>query len=213
LYAEGARTVLIARSADALTKAARELGDRATAITCDMSDPDEVERTLRDVRETLHAAPDILVNNAAQFFVAPIEHTTVQDFDRTLVVNLTSLFAFVREFIPDMRRAKRGHIITIGSTADHRPYAENAAYAASKYGARGLHEVMREELRGSGVRVTLISPGPTDTTLWDDIHPEERKGFIARSQMLDAAAVADAVRFAVTRPERVNVDELRISRA
>src|SRR5881409_2129138 len=102
LHAEGARVVLIARSADALTKATRELGDRATAIRCDMREPDEVARALRDVRKALGGAPYILVNNAGQFFVAPVERTTARDFDRTLVVNLTSQFAFVREFVGDM---------------------------------------------------------------------------------------------------------------
>lgn len=213
LYAEGARVVLIARTADALTKAAHELGVRAVAITCDMGDPESVEGALADIRTTIGGAPDILVNNAGQFFLAPIERTTVQDFDRTLVVNLTSQFAFVREFLADMRDRGSGHIVTLGSIADHRAFPENAAYAASKYGARGLHEVLREELRGSGVRASLISPGPTDTALWDDVNPDARPGFTSRAEMLQAAAVGDAVRFVVTRPDDVNVDEMRLSRS
>jgi NADP-dependent 3-hydroxy acid dehydrogenase YdfG len=213
LHADGARVVLIARSVDALGSAARELGNQATSIPCDMSDPDVVERTLADIRKTLGDAPDILVNNAGQFFLAPIERTSVEDFDRTLVVNLTSQFAFVREFVPDMRRRGRGHVVTIGSIADHLAFPENAAYAASKYGARGLHEVLREELRGSGVRATLVSPGPVDTALWDDVNPDARAGFTPRAEMLSATAVADAVRFVVTRPDDVNIDELRLSRA
>jgi NADP-dependent 3-hydroxy acid dehydrogenase YdfG len=213
LHADGARVVLIARSTDALAQVARGLGARADAVPCDMSDPDSVEQALAAIRKTLGGAPDILVNNAGHFFLAPVERTSVEDFDRTLVVNLTSQFAFVREFLPDMRSRRRGHVVTIGSIADHRAYPENAAYAASKYGARGLHEVLREELRGSGVRVSLISPGPTDTALWDDINPDARPGFTPRAEMLSAAAVADAVRFVVTRPDDVNIDELRVSRA
>jgi NADP-dependent 3-hydroxy acid dehydrogenase YdfG len=213
LYADGARVVLIARSADTLTNVARGLGVRAVAIPCDMSDPESVESALADIRKTIGGAPDILVNNAGHFFLAPVERTTVQDFDRTLVVNLTSQFAFVREFLADMRDRGSGHIVTIGSIADHRAFPENAAYAASKYGARGLHEVLREELRGSGVRVSLISPGPTDTALWDDVNPDARPGFTPRAQMLQAAAVGDAVRFVVTRSDDVNVDEMRLSRS
>ena len=211
LHAAGARLVLVARSVDALARAGTELGSRTFAIACDMSEPDSVQAALQKIRLELSGAPDILINNAAQFFLAPIEETSVSDFDRTLVVNLTSQFAFVREFLPDMRRRKRGHIVTIGSIADRHTFPENAAYSASKFGARGLHEVMRRELRGSGVRASLVSPGPVDTTIWDDVNPETRVGIPPRSQMLPAAAVADTVRFVVTRPEDVNIDELRLS--
>jgi NADP-dependent 3-hydroxy acid dehydrogenase YdfG len=72
---------------------------------------------------------------------------------------------------------------------------------------------MRAELRGSGVRVTLISPGPVDTPLWDAIDPDNRAGFSPRAMMLRAEAVAEAVRYAVTQPVDVNVDELRLSRS
>ena len=85
--------------------------------------------------------------------------------------------------------------------------------AASKHGARALHEVLRLEVRGTGVRATLVSPGPTDTPLWDPHDPDARDGFTPRAEMLRPEAVADAVRFVVTRPEDVNVDELRLSRS
>jgi len=212
LHAAGARLVLVARSMDALARAGTELGSRAFAIACDMSEPDAVQAALQKIRVELSGAPDILINNAAQFFLAPIERTSVNDFDRTLLVNLTSQFAFVHEFLPDMRERKRGHIVTIGSIADRHAFPENAAYSASKFGARGLHEVMRRELRGSGVRASLVSPGPVDTTIWDGVNPEARPDIPPRSQMLSAAAVAESVRFVVTRPDDVNIDELRLSR-
>ena len=72
---------------------------------------------------------------------------------------------------------------------------------------------MRTELRGSGVRVTLISPGPVDTPLWDPIDPDNRDGFTPRAMMLRADAIAAAVVYALTQPEHVNVDELRLSRS
>jgi NADP-dependent 3-hydroxy acid dehydrogenase YdfG len=207
----GAELVLVARDMAALTGLGKEIGGRLVAFSCDLAYPDIVASVLQKICAHLGGAPDILVNNAGHFFLAPVEETSVEDFERTLRVNLTSQFAFAREFLPDMRRRKRGHIVTIGSIADHSAFPENAAYAASKHGARGLHEVLRAELRGSGVRATLVSPGPVDTTLWDEVNPDERPGFTPRSQMLAAAAVADAVRFVVTRPDDVNVDELRVS--
>jgi len=112
-----------------------------------------------------------------------------------------------------MRARKRGHIVSIGSIADHVAFPENGGYAASKFGLRGLHEVLRAESRDSGVRVTLISPGPVNTALWDDVNPDDRPGFTPRSAMLAPEAVAAAVLFAVTQPDDVNIDELRLSRA
>jgi len=152
------------------------------------------------------------VNNAGEFLLAPFEQIALEDFQRTLTVNLTAQFAFIREFLPDMRSRGRGHVVTIGSIADRHGYPENAAYAASKYGARGLHDVLRAETRGSGIRATLVSPGHVDTTLWDAVTPDDRPGFPRRADMLRPAAVADAVRYVVTCADDVNVDELRVSR-
>lgn len=211
LHGAGARVVLVARGADALGRVTRELGRHASAVACDVADSGDVEQALVSVRATLGSAPDILINNAGTFLLATVERTTLADFERTIQVNLTSQFAFVREFLGDMKQRGSGHVVTIGSVADHRALPENAAYAASKYGARGLHEVLREELRGSGVRATLVSPGPVDTTMWDEVDPDERPGFTRRADMLAAPAVADAVGFAVTRPPDVNVDEMRLS--
>jgi NADP-dependent 3-hydroxy acid dehydrogenase YdfG len=112
-----------------------------------------------------------------------------------------------------MRDRGSGHVVTIGSVADHTALPHNAAYAASKFGLRGLHEVLRAELRASGVRATLVSPGPVDTPLWDAIDPDQRPGFTPRAMMLSPDAVAGAVLYAVTQPPEVNVDELRLSRS
>jgi NADP-dependent 3-hydroxy acid dehydrogenase YdfG len=110
-----------------------------------------------------------------------------------------------------MRARGSGSIVTIGSIADRTAFPENGAYAASKFGVRGLHEVLRAELRGSGVRATLVSPGPTDTPIWDALDPDNRPGFTPRAAMLRPEAVAAAVLYAVSQPPAVNVDELRLS--
>jgi NADP-dependent 3-hydroxy acid dehydrogenase YdfG len=109
-----------------------------------------------------------------------------------------------------MSRNGQGSFITVGSVADHVGYPENAAYAASKYGLRGLHETLLEEYRGSGVRLTLVSPGPTDTSAWDPFDPDRREGFTPRAGMLRPADVAEAVLFVATRPAHVLIDWLRL---
>ena len=72
---------------------------------------------------------------------------------------------------------------------------------------------MRTELRGTGIRVTLISPGPVDTSLWDEIDPDSREGFTPRSRMLSPTAVAAGVLFAVSQPPDVDVELVRLSRS
>jgi NADP-dependent 3-hydroxy acid dehydrogenase YdfG len=109
-----------------------------------------------------------------------------------------------------MRLAGLGSFITVGSVADHTGFPENAAYAASKYGLRGLHETLLAEYQGTGVRLTLISPGPTDTSMWDPFDPDRRPGFIPRSAMLRPSDVAEAIVFVATRPDHVHIEWLRL---
>lgn len=210
LAGAGARVAMLARSADALRDAARPLG--AIPIACDVTDEDAVARAL-DRLATEAGPAAILVNNAGIFRLAPVERTSPTDLRDTLEVNLVAPFALVRALLPGMRAGGKGHVVTVGSIADRATFPENGAYAASKFGARALHQVMREELRGSGVRATLVSPGPVDTPLWDAIGPDDREGFTPRARMLSADAVADAVLFALTRDASVNIDELRLSRS
>jgi len=210
LAGAGARVAMIARGVEALRAAAEPLG--ALAIPCDVADDEAVTAAVERVRSEI-GVPDVLVSNAGLFALAPVESQSTAGLRSTLDVNLVAPFVLARAVIPAMRTAGRGHIVTIGSIADRVTFPENGAYAASKFGARALHQVMREELRGSGVRATLVSPGPVDTPLWDPIGPDDRAGFTPRAQMLPARAVADAVLFALTRDPAVNVDELRLSRS
>jgi NAD(P)-dependent dehydrogenase (short-subunit alcohol dehydrogenase family) len=201
----GATLTLLARDERRLAPVAAELGARA--ITCDVSNAADIERVLATVREP----PDILVNNAGLFELARVEETPPEAFEAALAVNLVAPFLLTRAFLPAMRARGHGDIVTIGSIADHAVFPENGAYAASKHGVRALHDVLRTELRGSGVRVTLVSPGPVDTPLWDPIQPDAREGFTPRVGMLSSEAVAAAVLYAVTQPPEVDVELVRLS--
>jgi NADP-dependent 3-hydroxy acid dehydrogenase YdfG len=214
LVSDGARVALVARGIDAMDALARELGpDSAAPVACDLSDLAAIERASRRITELAGGPPAIIVNNAGAFTVAPVHETSVDVFRRTLETNLTAPFALVRAFLPGMLARGQGHLVTLGSIADRAVFPGNAAYAASKHGVRALHEVLRAELRGSGVRASLVSPGPVDTELWDEIDPDNQPGFTPRAQMLTPADVAEAVRWVLLAPATVNVDELRLSRS
>ena len=203
LHGAGAHVVRLARTlADASA-------DRRTDLRCDVADPAAVTRTVARVLGA-PGIPHILVNNAGLFFIKPAAEIEPDEFQRTLSVNLTGAFLLARALIPHMVRRGSGHIVTIGSVSDHVAYSGSAAYAASKYGLRGLHEVLRLELSRTGVRTTLLSPGPVNTDIWDAIDPDSKPGFTKRRDMLCAEDVAAAALYAVTQPQRVDVTEVRL---
>jgi NAD(P)-dependent dehydrogenase (short-subunit alcohol dehydrogenase family) len=201
LRAAGARVVRVAR---ALPPGADFLD-----LPADLTDAAQVEALAERVRREV-GPPDVVVSNAGSFLLRPFERTTVADFDAQVAINLRAAFAVARAFLPMLRDAGRGCFVTVGSVADHVGFPENAAYAASKYGVRGLHETLLAEFRGTGVRLTLVSPGPTDTDIWAPFDPDRREGFPRRAEMLRPADVADAVLFVATRPPNVLVDWLRL---
>ena len=211
LCEEGVRVAMVARTWQHLESAGASLGGNALPIACDVSKPADVERAVAAIREAFSNAPDFVINNAGLFTLGKLDTMSPESFAEVVNLNLVSPFRLVRAFLPEMLRREKGHIVTIGSEADHRVFPENGAYAASKYGARALHEVTLLELRGRGVRATLVSPGPVDTPLWDKIDPDNRKGFMPRASMLNPDNVAAAIIFAVSQPESVNVDEVRLS--
>jgi len=212
LAGAGARVLCLARASRRLDDAVASLGAPAEALPCDLASGADIDRAVAVVTAS-GAAPDILVQAAGIFPLAVVGRTPPARFAEALQVNLVGPYRLAQPLLRAMQERRSGHVVTIGSIADRIAFPENVAYAASKFGARAVHEVIREETRGSGVRATLVSPGPVDTTIWDAIDPDSRAGFTPRASMLRPEAVADAVLFVVTRPEAVTIEELRLGRS
>jgi NADP-dependent 3-hydroxy acid dehydrogenase YdfG len=199
----GCRTIIIARDARILEEAARETG--AEPVAGDVADPAQAERIIDEVVLRLAGPPAFLVNAAGAFSLSPIAETPVAVFDAALATNVRAPFSLIHALLPAMIERGSGHIVTIGSIAGRQPFAGNAAYAAGKFAIRGLHGVLDAELRGTGVRTTLVEPAATDTGLWDAIDHEKNPGLPERSAMLRPEAVADAVLFALSRAPDVAI--------
>ena len=137
LAGEGVRVVMIARNEARLNEAAKRLKG-SIPLTCDVSDPESVEKAAKQIKKELGAAPDILVNNAGIFGVSIVEETTTDFFIEAINTNLVGPFLFVRAFLADMKKRRSGHIVTIGSIADRTIYTGNAAYSAAKFGLRAV---------------------------------------------------------------------------
>ena len=179
----------------------------AGALQADVTHPPDVERLAASFE------PDFLINAAGAFSLAPIAETTVASFDEIVATNLRGPFLLIRAFLPLMLARGSGYIVSIGSVAGRQAFPGNGAYSASKFGLRGLHAVLDTELRGSGVRATLIEPAATDTGLWDAIDREKHPGLPDRSAMLSAEAVADAVMYVLTRPAETHINFLAVERS
>lgn len=211
LAAAGAWVGMVARRKTALSEAAAQV--RGHAIPADVSTPEGVHTLATYLGELLGDAPDLVVSAAGAFALAPLDRAEPEDFDRMIAVNLRAPFLLVRAFLPAMLRRRSGHFVHVGSVAGRAAFPENGAYAASKFGLRGMHEVLRAELRGTGVRSTLVEPAATDTPLWDPLDPDARDDLPSRAAMLRPEDVARAVRFAALQPAGVQLSSIAVEAA
>ncbi len=202
LAKQGARLIRMSRSA-------MPPMSHTIDLHVDLIDPRARTAAFTQVSEQ-HGTPDAIVSNAGAFLLAPLAETSDDLVREQIAINLEAPLALARHFLPPMQVRGSGSHVLIGSVADAQGFSGNSAYAASKYGVRGLHEVLTEEFGGSGIRFALISPGPTDTAAWDPINPDEHEGFARRDQMLRPADVAEAVVFILSRPAHVQVNVLRL---
>lgn len=148
----------------------------------------------------------IVVNAAGQAWFGATEDCTLDDWRNVVQTNLTGTFFCCREALRTMGDA--GHVINIGSIAAHTGFPNSAAYCAAKWGIVGLTRSLAAEVRASGrhgIHFTLLSPGSTDTPIWDtlDNSPDVR-------DMLQPEDIANAVLNIVSQPQNVAVDEMRV---
>lgn len=210
LVAVGAEVHVVSRRPEAVRSLVEETGGRVWPT--DLADDVDVWSQLDALQDTLGGPPDALVHAAGTFGLAPLVETSVEDFDRHLAINLRGAFLVLRALLPGFLERDRGRIVTLGSVAGRRAFPGNGAYSASKFGLRGLHEVLVEELRGSGVGATLLEPAATDTPLWDPVDPDRDPHLPDRAAMLEPDDVARAVLFVLSHPPHVRVPLLQIER-
>jgi NADP-dependent 3-hydroxy acid dehydrogenase YdfG len=195
----GYRVALAARSVEKLEALAEELGgeERALAVRCDVTEWSEQEAL---ARRTLDAFGRIDVVFANAGFGAKrgfLEETP--EFWRSMVLtNVLGPALTVRATLEAVKEA-RGHILLTSSVAGRRAIA-GSLYSATKWAVTGMGEALRQELNGTGVRVTLIEPGLVDTPFFDSPVPDG----------LEADDIARAVMFAVSQPPHVDVNEMLI---
>jgi hypothetical protein len=163
--AEGATVVLAARSQTALEQVAREItasGGRAHAVSTDVAQREACERLLARTAEQLGGI-DVLVNNAGANRRGPIERYTPDELAGVVQVNLVAPIVLTRLVLPYLRKRGGGAVVNVASIAGRIPVGHEAVYCATKFGLRAFTFALVEELEGSGITVSAVSPGPVDT--------------------------------------------------
>jgi NADP-dependent 3-hydroxy acid dehydrogenase YdfG len=199
----GAIVYLAGRNIERLQEVARTTKVPADHIfDFDCTDPLSVEQ----MAATIHAIVpqiDILINAAGIGIIKPLETLTLDDFERSLKVNLTGAFLLVKSFLPNMKLVKKGLIINIPGILGKVPMAGAAAYSASKYGLVGMMQSIREELKRTDIRITNIFLGGVDSAFWDTIDLR-----VQRDKMIQAEEAAKAIWFLCQQPVSGVVSEM-----
>ena len=162
----GARLVLTDVRADGLDDVARELGDQVVAYRAlDITDVDAVRAFAEDVH-TAHGSADVVMNIAGIATWGAVERLSHEQWRRTVDVNLMGPIHVIESFVPAMVAARRGgQLVNVSSAAGLMGLPWHAPYSATKFGLRGVSEVLRFDLRRQRIGVTLVCPGGVDTPL------------------------------------------------
>lgn len=207
LSQNGFQITIVGRNEKKLLDAAdrlKEKGGKVIAKACDISKAKEVDSLFQSVDpEGLHA----LVNSAGIAGFAPVEQTSLEDWEASLSINLTGPFLVTRKALPLLEKVG-GHIFNVISVAGKKVFPNCGAYCASKFGLYGFTEVLREEMRPKGIKVTAVLPGATDTPIFDNL-----AGDWDREKMVQPSDVADALWTALNQSPNALLEEIIIAPA
>ena len=207
----GAKLVLGARRIDRLRALASELalGDEA-AVETDVTSLADVQR-LAEHAVGCHGRIDVMINNAGIMPHSPLERLRVDDWSRMIDVNIKGVLHGIAAALPHMQRQKSGQMINVSSVAGHKVRPGAAVYAATKHAVRIISEGLRQEVTGSNIRVTIISPGAVATELAGSITEPDAAAMFERYYAETAVAAdsfARCVAFAISQPEDVDINEI-----
>ena len=213
LAERGAAVVLGARRAERLQALVDEItraGGKASAVVTDVTDPLQVQ-ALVDAAVDTHGRVDVLLNNAGVMPHSPLERRKIDDWNRTIDINIKGVLYGIAAALPHMQRQKAGHIINVSSVAGHKVGKNNAVYAATKTAVRVITEGLRQEVKPWNLRTTIISPGAVATELPNSVtEADVAKGIgqFYEEYAIPAESFARAVAFTISQPDDVDINEI-----
>ena len=213
LSAAGASVVLGARRVDRIQSLADELhatGGKALALATDVTNHDQVKK-LVDSAVQKFGRIDVMINNAGIMPHSPLERLKIDDWNRTIDVNIKGVLYGIAAALPHMKQQKSGHIINVSSVAGHKVTPNGAVYCATKHAVRALSEGLRVEVKPYNIRTTIISPGAVATELPNSITEPDVAAGVSKfyeETAIPADSFARAVAFAMSQPDDVDINEI-----
>ncbi len=211
LAKRGAKLMLAARRKDKLDKLVAEIeaaGGTAAYQVVDVTKQSQVQALAAETLKQ-YGKIDIMINNAGIMPLSRLDQLLVEEWDRTIDINIKGVLYGIAAVLPAMQKAQSGHIINISSVAGHLVFPNAAVYCGTKYAVRAITEGLRQEI-GKDIRCTIISPGAVATELTNHITDEAAaKGANQLYEIaIGAEAVASAIAYAIEQPKEVDINEI-----
>lgn len=211
LAERGAKVVLGARRTERLESLVSEL--RANGLTAAFRATDVTR--LEDVQQLTQYALakygrlDVFVNNAGIMPLSPLDRLKIDEWNRTIDVNIRGVLHGIASALPHFKSQRSGQFVNVSSLGGHKAVRTAAVYCGTKFAVHAISEALRQEV-GADVRVTIVSPGVVDSELADTITDSSTKEFMEsfRSIALQPDAIARAIVFAVEQPAECDVSEI-----
>jgi len=203
LAADDVELLLHGRDAAALGEVCRNLKTKCNGMTPLIHDLATSAGVRALIGEVGHKPIDLLVNNAGIAVVKPFAEITQVEWEQTLGVNVTAPFMLTQHFAPRMKPGST--IVNVVSVAAKTGFPNWSAYCMSKFALEGFSQSIREELREHGVRVINVYPAATNTEIWNRV-----AGDWPRDKMMPPEEIADAVAFALSRPNQVAMENITL---
>ena len=198
------KVVLAATTVDEIENVAnevREIGGEAIAVPVDVTNKDETQALVKTAIDTFGQI-DVLVNNAGVAIHNPIPDIREEDWDLNIDVNLKGVFLCTQAVFQHMCDRGTGHIINVSSISGKGGHKNGGAYCSAKFGVVGFTEVTDVEGRPFGVKASVVCPGPTDTRMRRENHPDDVIEHLSLPE-----DIADAIVFLATQPKRAHTLE------
>lgn len=212
----GCSVALVARRKDRLQGVAKKIEDAGSSVLIiegDVSASDTAQQAIQETHKKFGRI-DLLINNAGVMLLGPVDRARIEDWQSMININVLGLMYFTKAVLPIMKEQHGGHIVNISSVAGRVARAGSSGYNASKWAVGAFSEALRQEVSKDRIRVTLIEPGAVLTELTNHITHEDVKesvkSFVASMEALTAEDIANAILYAVSQPDRVNVNEILI---
>lgn len=211
LASQGAHVVMGARRVERLAALASTIETEGGSVLFQQLDVTNIEQMQSIIRlaQTRFGQVDVIVNNAGVMPLSPLAALKLEEWNRMIDVNIRGVLHGIAAGLPIMREQQSGHIINLASIGAYAVSPTAAVYCATKYAVRAITEGLRQEV-GADIRVTLVSPGVTQSELAEGISDDEARELMKtyRRDALPAFAIARAIAYAIEQPADVDVNEL-----